>query len=74
MVVAEPGEAIGKRHDDGWHALFADQPVELFRQVLSETDPLRLRQAAAREPDKIPSAGHDGKGLPLLVGSPSMLL
>src|SRR4051812_16179394 len=42
LVAAEPGEAIGKGHHDWWHALFADQPVEPFRQVLSETDPIRM--------------------------------
>jgi hypothetical protein len=35
LVAAEPGEAIGKGDDDGWHALFPNQPVEPFRQVLS---------------------------------------
>ena len=34
LVAAEPGEAIGKGDDDRRHALFADQPVEPFRQVL----------------------------------------
>ena len=53
LVAAEPGEAIGKGDDDRRHALFADQPVEPFRQVLAEADPIRVRQAAAGEADKI---------------------
>ena len=51
LVAAEPGEAIGKGDDDRWHALFADQPVEPFRQVLAEADPGRVGQAAAGETD-----------------------
>jgi len=42
LIAAEPGEAIGKGDDDRWHALFPDQPVETFRQVLAEADPIRL--------------------------------
>jgi len=36
-------KAIAEGDDDGWHALFADQPVEPFRQVLAEADPIRVR-------------------------------
>jgi len=43
LVAAQPGEAIGESDDDGVHALFPDQPVETFRQVLAEADPIRLR-------------------------------
>ncbi len=53
LVAAEPGKAVGKSHDDRRHALFADQPVEPFRQVLAEADPIRMGQAAAGEPDQI---------------------
>jgi hypothetical protein len=42
LIAAEPGEAIGKGDDNGWHALFADQQVETFRQILAEADPIRL--------------------------------
>jgi len=42
LVAAEPGEAIWKGDDNGGHALFADQPVEAFRQVLAEADPIRM--------------------------------
>ena len=42
LVATEPSEAIGKRDDDWRHALFADQPVEPFRQVLAEADPIRM--------------------------------
>src|SRR5271157_5180392 len=42
LVAAEPGEAIGKGDDDRRHALFADQPVEPFRQVLAEAGPIRM--------------------------------
>jgi hypothetical protein len=58
LVAAEPSEAIGKGDDDRWHALFPDQPVEPFRQVLAEGDPIRLRQAAAREANKIHKQGQ----------------
>jgi hypothetical protein len=57
LIAAEPGEAIGKGDDDRWHAPFTDQPIEPLRQVLPETDPIRLRQAAAREADKIHEQG-----------------
>jgi hypothetical protein len=57
LVAAEPGEAIGEGDDNRGHSLFADQPVEPFRQVLAEANPIRLRQAAAREPDKIDQQG-----------------
>jgi hypothetical protein len=53
MYWLPPGEAIGKGDDDRWHALFADQPVKPLRQVLAKADPIRMGQAAAREPDKI---------------------
>src|SRR6266446_5993974 len=53
LVAAEPGEAIGKGDDDRCHALFPDQPIEPFRQVLAEADPICVGQAAAREADKI---------------------
>ena len=53
LVAAEPGEAIGEGDDNGWHALFADQPVEPFRQVLAEADPVRMGQATARKANKI---------------------
>src|SRR5215470_8252361 len=43
LVSKQPGEAIGEGDDDRWHSLLADQPVEPFRQVLSETDPIRAR-------------------------------
>jgi len=36
------GEAIGKGDDNGGHALFADQPVEPFRQSLAGADPIRM--------------------------------
>jgi hypothetical protein len=42
LVAAEPSEAIGKGDDNGGHALFADEPVKPFRQVLAEADPIRL--------------------------------
>jgi hypothetical protein len=42
LVAAEPGEAIWKGDDDRWHALFPDQPVEPFRQVLAEADPIGI--------------------------------
>jgi hypothetical protein len=53
LVAAEPGEAIGEGHDDRRHALFPDQPVEPFRQVLAEADPVRMGEAAAGETDKV---------------------
>src|SRR5438552_18325373 len=43
LVAAEPGETIGKGNNHWGHALFADQPVEPFRQVLAETGPIRMR-------------------------------
>ena len=51
LVAAQPGEAIGKGDDHWRHVLFADQPVEPFRQIFSEADPIRMGQAAAREAD-----------------------
>jgi hypothetical protein len=42
LVAAEPSEAIGKGDDNGGHALFPDQPVEPFRQVLAEADPIGM--------------------------------
>ena len=53
LVAAEPGKAIWKRDDDRRHALFPDQPVEPLRQVLAEADPIRVREAAAGETDKV---------------------
>jgi hypothetical protein len=64
LVAAEPGEAIGKRDDDRRHVLFADQPVEPFRQVLAEADPIRMKQAAAREADKIDEQGQSLSVMP----------
>jgi len=29
-------------HDDRWHALFADQPVEPLRHVFAEAQPIRM--------------------------------
>ena len=57
LVAAKPSETIGEGDDDGWHALFPNQPIEPLRQVLAEADPIRFRQAAAREPNKIYKAG-----------------
>jgi hypothetical protein len=42
LVAAKPGEAIREGDHDRGHALFADQPVEPFRQVLAEADPIRM--------------------------------
>jgi hypothetical protein len=53
LVTAEPRKAIGKGDDDRRHALFTDQPVEPFRQVLAKTSPVGMRQVAASEADKI---------------------
>ena len=58
LIAAEPGEAIGKGDGDRWHALFPDQPVKPFRQVLAEADPIRVGQAATREADKIREQGQ----------------
>jgi hypothetical protein len=44
---------VGKGDDKWGHALFADQPVEPFRQLLAEAEPIRLISAAAGEADKI---------------------
>ncbi len=82
MVAAEPSEAIGKGDDDGRHALFPDQPVEPFRQVFAEADPIRMRQAAAGEADKIHQQGQSLSVMPSrdvhiddrADGSPSILL
>jgi hypothetical protein len=63
LVAAEPGEAIGKSDDDGWHSLFANQAVEPFRQVLAEAGPICVGQAAARKPDKI---DKQGQSLPVM--------
>jgi hypothetical protein len=42
LIAAKPGEAIGKGDDDRRYALFTDQPVEPFWQVLVEAGPVRL--------------------------------
>ena len=54
----------GKGDDDGWHALFADQPVEPFRQVLAKTGPIRVRQAASCETDKVDKQGQSLSVMP----------
>jgi hypothetical protein len=64
LVAAEPGEAIGKGDDDRRHALFPDQPVEPFRQVLAEAGPIRMGKAAAREADKIHKQGQSCSVVP----------
>jgi hypothetical protein len=64
MFAAEPGEAIGKGDGYRWHALFPDQPIEPFRQVLAEADPIRVGEAAAREADKIHEQGQSLSVLP----------
>jgi hypothetical protein len=46
-------QQIREGNDDRRHALFADQPVEPFRQVLAEAGPIRVGQAAAGEADKV---------------------
>ena len=46
MVAAEPDEAIGRGDNDRRHALFADQPVEPFRQFLKA--PGRTRSASGK--------------------------
>src|ERR1700730_17458462 len=51
LIAAEPGEAIGKSDHDRWHALFPDQPVEPFRQVLAKAGPVCVGEAAAGETD-----------------------
>jgi hypothetical protein len=46
LVAAELDEAIGKGDDDRRHALFADQLVEPFRQLLKA--PGRTRSASRK--------------------------
>jgi hypothetical protein len=45
LLAAESGEAIGKLQGDGWLVLFADEPIEPFREVLAEASPIRVRHA-----------------------------
>ena len=65
MIAAEPGEAIGKGDNDGRHMLFPDQPVEPFRQILAKAGPVRMRQAAAGEADKV---DQQGQSLTVMTG------
>src|SRR5215831_19430229 len=53
LVAAEPGEAIREGDDNRWHVLFPDQPVEPFRQVLAEANPIGMGQAASGEADEV---------------------
>ena len=59
------GEVIWKGDDEGWHALLPDQPVETFRQVLAEADPIRVGKAAAGEADKV---HKQGQSVPVMPG------
>ena len=49
LISAEPGEAIGKRHDARRHCTFGDQPIEPFRQIFAEVLPIGMRRSARRE-------------------------
>ena len=65
LVAAEAGEAVGKGNDNRRHAVFADQPVEPLRQVLLETDPVRVRQAAAGKANQV---DEQRQSAPVLTG------
>src|SRR5271165_1191405 len=54
----------GKATTTGGIALFPYQPVEPFRQVLAETDPIRMGQAAAGEADKVHKQGQSLSVMP----------
>src|SRR5215469_1569327 len=43
LVAPEPREAVREGAHDRGHFLFADQPVEPLRQVLTEASPIRVR-------------------------------
>src|SRR5215831_13383318 len=66
LVAAEPGEAIREGDDNRWHVLFPDQPVEPFRQVLAEANPIRMGQAASGEADE----GRRAEAIPVRHAGP----